>query len=108
MNNHRFRTTTDAHAAKDIAATKGPFILVFRAGFSGPCALFRDTLEEFYPDRENGLPVILADLEDCTKLAEQYHVKAVPFVCYFDKDGEHVRSAKGAMTLERLREFCFR
>lgn len=79
------------------------FLLVFHADFSGPCRLFKDTIEAF-GEAKDGLPVYRANLSDCVELARLFEVKVVPWVCLF-KDGDHVRSAKGLMSEDRLREF---
>ena len=93
------KTTNDVHAAKDIKNAGEVCLLVFRSPWSGPCNVYRDTLEDY--SRGRRVPVILADIEDCALLAKAHAVKAVPLTVVVRK-GKTIRSAKGALTAEML------
>lgn len=90
---------------EDFSSTvaEGNWIVDFYAPWCGPCKTIAKSLENLeskYPDVKFGK----CDVDSCTKIAEEFHIRSVPIVSVF-KNGKQVSTLVGAVpasAIERM------
>lgn len=85
----------NAEAFNKLLENKGTFIVDFFATWCGPCKMLGAVLEKVAPEYD--FDILKIDIDENTKLAEEYEVMVVPTLL-FVKDGEVIYRESGAFS----------
>lgn len=85
----------NAEAFNKLLENKGTFIVDFFATWCGPCKMLGAVLEKVAPEYD--FDILKIDIDENTKLAEEYEVMVVPTLL-FVKDGEIIYRESGAFS----------
>jgi len=74
-------------------------LLVFSAGWCGPCQTMKPSLEELDQER-----LVRYDIDVEPDAVEKYNIRAVPTLVLVDQDGVEIQRVSGVQTLAALQE----
>lgn len=96
-------TVTDENFENEVLGSKIPFIVNFRAEWSGPCHIMTPVIEELALKFVGQVKIGDLDVDNNTKVPERYGIRKVPFILFFD-DGKIVEQIFGAVSKRELNE----
>lgn len=76
----------------------------FFATWCGPCKMLSLVIEKF--DKENTIPIIKVDVDECEKVASKYRIFSVPTLIIFE-NGKEIKRKTGYMGLEELEKWVY-
>lgn len=96
---------TDDNSEEIMSHMSEDFMLVFTAKWCGPCKSFKSmTLEPLAADLEDGVAVLVVDVDDAPNLTAKHDVRGVPTTEFYSADGKMIRTIKGALSRSQVKE----
>lgn len=80
-----------------------PAIVDFYADWCGPCKKVAPVLEEIAKEYAGELYVYKVNVDDDPELAERFHIRSIPTICFISADGGHTHKL-GALSKEMIKE----
>ncbi len=80
------------------------YAIDFSATWCGPCKNLAKTLDSVIPEVAD-VTFAKADVEECDELANQFEIRNVPTVVFFDKNKNPVHRFSGAFPKETIIKF---
>lgn len=94
--------STDDSFENDVLKASKPVLVDFWAPWCGPCKAIAPILEDLAQER-NDIRIVKVNIDDNSKRAAQYQVRAIPTLMLF-KEGEMIKSIVGAVRKPELEE----
>ena len=86
---------------KEIINGETPVLIDFHATWCGPCKMMSPIIEEVGKELKGKVRILKIDIDKNQKLANEYHIQAVPTFILF-KEGEIAWRNSGAMDKQKL------
>jgi len=96
-------TQTEADFRKAVTGGK-PMIVDFGSNSCIPCRQLRPVLQKVKNDYKGKLEVLIIDIRNNEKLANEYRIQIIPTVVFFDAAGKEIFRHQGFMTEEKIKE----
>ena len=96
-------TQSEADFRKALAVGK-PLIVDFGSNSCIPCRQLRPVLQKIRKDYTGKLEVLIIDVQNHQKLANEYQIQVIPTVIFFDAKGKELFRRQGFMSEEKVRE----
>ena len=94
---------TDANFQELVAQSTMPVLLDFYANWCGPCKVIGPIIEELAEEYDGKALVAKVDTEQNPKLSQQFKIKSIPTLLFFDK-GALVERYQGLVPKPNLEE----
>ncbi len=85
-----------------IMAAGKPSVVDFWAPWCGPCKALTPILEEVAAELGDAAMVFKVNVDENQEVAQQYSVRAIPTLLFFDKEGKMVDQVVGLTSKEDL------
>jgi thioredoxin 1 len=76
-------TLTDANFEEEVLRSQVPVLVDFWAGWCGPCRMLGPLIEELAGEYDGRVKVGKINIDDATKVSDQYGIRAIPTVLVF-------------------------
>ncbi len=97
-------TATTQNFTEEVLESDIPVFVDFWASWCAPCRMIGPFVEQIAKEYDGKLKVIKCDVDEHSEIAAQYKITSIPALLLF-KNGEVVKSSKGAMPLVELKKF---
>lgn len=88
---------------QEILKSEKALLVDFHATWCGPCQQLHPILESLKEKKKDGLRILKIDVDKNQAIAEQFKVRSVPTLLYF-QNGELVWRQSGVLSLKELLE----
>ena len=99
----KYVTLTEANFKSEVLESDQPVLVDFWAGWCGPCRIIAPTIEELAAEFEGKAKIGKVDVDEQQKLAEQFGVRSIPTLLFFNK-GKVVEQVVGVASKPDLAE----
>ena len=99
----KYVTLTEANFKAEVLESDKPVLVDFWAGWCGPCRIIAPTIEELAAEFEGKAKIGKVDVDEQQKLAEQFGVRSIPTLLFFNK-GKVVEQVVGVASKPDLAE----
>jgi len=96
-------TQSDADFRKAAGSGK-PMVVDFGANSCIPCRQLRPILQKVQKTYTGKVEILVIDIRYNQKLADEYKIRVIPTVVFFDRTGKEVLRHQGFMTEEKIKE----
>ncbi len=90
------------HFEKEVINSDFPVIVDFYADWCGPCRMLEPNIQNWSKQFHNKVKFAKVNIDQLSKLATRYGIRAVPTVLYFEKGGVLVESRTGMQEIANL------
>ncbi|MCK4494337.1 MAG: thioredoxin TrxA [Methylococcales bacterium] len=97
-------SVTDSQFSEKVLKADKPVLVDYWAEWCGPCKMIAPILNEIAKDYKGKLIVAKLNIDDNSKIPQQYGVRGIPTLMIF-KDGEVEATKVGALSKSELAQF---
>jgi len=90
------------HFEKEVLNAESPVVVDFYADWCGPCRILEPSIQTWSKQFHNKVKFAKVNIDQLSKLAVRYGIRAVPTVLYFDKGGILLESCTGMQEISTL------
>ncbi|GAB2190118.1 thioredoxin [Sessilibacter sp. MAH2] len=95
---------TDANWQDEVISADRPVLVDVWAPWCGPCKMVGPALERIHAENTDRFKLVMANMEEFEKTAEQLEIRATPTLMIF-KGGELVAKKSGAMMQSQIKQW---
>lgn len=90
------------HFEKEVLQADSPVLVDFYADWCGPCRMLEPNIQNWSKQFQGKVKFAKVNIDQLTKLAQRYGIRAVPTVLFFDKGGVLRESRTGLQEIANL------